>query len=74
MKTIKINDTITYRGSFGSGPRKSAKVVGLTVTKYPREKVGKDVDNVNVELVKQNKVLFSLDDGHWAYSEQIILA
>lgn len=73
MNKIKINDTIHYRPSFGSGPRTEVTVVGLTVTDYPREKYGKDVTEVDIELVKQNKVVFSLSNGRWAYSEQIIL-
>lgn len=73
MKTIKINDIITYRPSFGMGARTSTKVIGLSVTEYPRDKNGKEVREVDIELVKQNKVLFDLEDGHWAYSDQIIL-
>ncbi len=73
MKTIKINDTITYRPAFGSGPRTTAKVVGLTVTKYPREKDGKNVNEVDIKLVKQNRVLFDLDNDTWAYSDQVIV-
>lgn len=73
MKIIKINDTITYRPSFGSGPLTKAKVVGLTVTDLPRDKYGEEVDEVSVDLVKQNRVLFDLDNNHWAYSDQICL-
>ena len=73
MKTIKLGDTVSYRGSFGSGPVKSATVEGLTLTQYPREKYGKSVKEVNVTDVKANKVVFDLSDGHWAYASQIIL-
>ena len=73
MNTIKISDTVSYRGSFGSGPLKSATVEGLTLTQYPREKYGKSVKEVNIDDVKANKVVFDLSDGHWAYASQIIL-
>jgi len=73
MNTIKISDTVSYYGSFGHGPRTTAKVVGLTLTQYPREKYGKSVQEVNDDDVKVNKVVFDLSDGHWAYASQIIL-
>jgi hypothetical protein len=71
MKTIKLGDTVSYRGAFGGGPLKSAIVEGLTITKYPREKDGKDVVEVNIVDVKANKVVFDLSDGHWCYSDQV---
>lgn len=73
MKTIKLGDTVSYCGSFDSGPIKSATVDGLTLTQYPREKYGKSVKEVNIDDVKANKVVFDLSDGHWAYASQIIL-
>lgn len=73
MNKIKLGDTVSYRGSFGSGPIKSATVEGLTLTQYPREKYGKSVKEVNIDDVKANKVVFDLSDGHWAYASQIIL-
>lgn len=70
---IKIGDTITYRGCFGSGPEETVKVEGLTITQYPRDKYGDNVQEVSVDLVKQNRVLFLLDNNHWCYSEQVCL-
>ena len=71
MKTIKLGDTVSYRGAFGGGPLKSAIVDGLTITEYPRDKYGKPVVEVNIVDVKANKVVFDLSDGHWCYSDQI---
>ena len=73
MKTIKIGDSISYRGCWGSDPPKTVKVEGLTVTDMPRSKYGEDVQEVTIEQVKANMVLFSLDDGHWCYSEQVTI-
>jgi hypothetical protein len=71
MNAIKIGDKVKYRGSFGYDAPKVATVEGLTLTKYPREKYGKSVEEVNMIDVKANKVLFDLSDGHWCYSDQI---
>lgn len=71
---INIGDTVTYRGSFGGGLAKRAKVVGLTLTEKPRMKDGQECLSVFVDDVKANRVVFDLDDGHWCYSDQIVLA
>ncbi len=71
---IRIGDTIVYRPGFNSGPPTKAVVDGLTITEHPREKYGNDVSCVDEDLVRKNRVLFSLADGHWCYSEQIDLS
>jgi hypothetical protein len=71
MNKIKLGDTISYRGAFGSGPLKSATVEYLKLTQYPREKYGEDVEEVNIDDVKANKVVFGLSDGYWCYSDQV---
>jgi hypothetical protein len=71
---INVGDTITYRGSFGAGLAKQAKVMGLTLTEEPRMKEGQECLSVFVKDVKANRVVFDLDDNHWCYSEQIVLA
>jgi hypothetical protein len=70
---IVIGDMVVYRGGFGRDFPKPAKVVGLKVTDWPREKDGQEREAVTPELVEANRVLFSLADGHWCYSEQIEL-
>ncbi len=70
---ITVGSTIVYRPSFGYGMPKEAKVVGLTLTAYPRCKEGVEVPAVAKEAIQANKVLFDLDDGHWCYSEQVEL-
>lgn len=70
---INIHDTITYRPGFGFQPPVKVKVIGLTLTQHPREKYGQEVLSVKMADVKANKVLFDLDNGHWAYSEQVDL-
>lgn len=70
---IAVGDTIKYRYGFGMGPVVEAKVIGMEVTGHSREKYGNDVDWCVVSLVKANRCCFTLDDGHWCYSEQVIL-
>jgi len=70
-KIIHVDDYVSYRGGFGADAPKQAMVTGLTLTKEPREKYGVDVSRVSIEEIAANRVLFSLDDGHWAYSDQI---
>ena len=71
-KTVKIGDTVLWSGGFGTNVAKPVKVEAMEVTDEPREKYdGEDVDEVDVELIEQNRVLFTLDNGTWAYSDQI---
>lgn len=71
MDTVKIGDKVLWRGAWGSEPAKLVTVEGLDVTDYPHEKYGVEVDEVCWDLVRQNRVVFSLDTGNWAYSSQI---
>jgi len=68
---IKIGDTIRYRGGFGLDPSSEAIITGLTVTVYPRDKYGDDVSEVTRNQVLENRVVFSLSNSHWCYSEQV---
>ena len=70
---IKINDTIKYSDMFGDGDMNSAKVVGMEVSSHPRMKDGVPAYIVGKDLVRANKVVFSLDNGHWCYSDQVVL-
>tara|TARA_Y100001951_G_scaffold99417_1_gene101422 strand:+ start:209 stop:649 length:441 start_codon:yes stop_codon:yes gene_type:complete len=70
-KLIHIDDYVSYRGGFGSDTPKQAMVTGFTLTKEPRDKYGVEVSRVSLEEIAENRVVFSFDDGHWAYSEQV---
>ena len=71
MDTVKIGDKVRWRGAFGSDPERIVTVVGLEVTDDPREKYGQEVEEASWALVRRNRVVFSLDTGNWAYSDQI---
>lgn len=69
---VEVGDYVMWRGSFGSGLPQSVKVEGLEVTAEPRSKEGyQECDRVPWAVVKQNRCLFYLENGHWAYSDQI---
>jgi hypothetical protein len=69
--TLRVNDSVQWRGSFGMDAPKTVVVVGMEVTKHPREKHGDAVQEVEWSQVQDNKVVFTLSSGNWAYGEQI---
>ena len=69
--TLRVGDPVMWKGSWNTQPAERAVVTGLQVTDHPREKYGEEVESVSWALVDANRVLFSLDNGHWAYGDQI---
>ena len=72
-ETIKVGDTVVWRGGFGHDMPLSATVEGMTLTEHHREKYGMEVEEVYKRDIRNNCVVFSLDNGHWCYGEQIDL-
>lgn len=72
-RSINVGDVIQYRGGFGLDAPSQAKVTSLEVTQFPREKYGEKVAQVSYGIVEQNRCLFSLDNNHWCYSDQVVL-
>ncbi len=70
---LKIGDTVQWSGGFGTHNPRPAKIESMQLTNYPREKYGKNVDEVDEIYVHENRVVFGLDNGHWCYSDQITL-
>lgn len=68
---ITVGDKIMWRGGFGKDTPKVATVTGLELTREPREKYGLATQSVTWERVEENRVLFTLDNGHWCYGEQV---
>jgi len=62
--TVKLGDTVMSR--FGE-----ARIITMELTDRPREKYGREVDEVSWFWVERNRVVFDLDNGHWSYSENI---
>ena len=49
-KTIKIGDQLVYRGFWGALPPATATVVGMTLTRQPRSKEGRNAEEVPYDL------------------------
>jgi hypothetical protein len=73
MRKFRVGDEIVYRPSWGSGVETVVRIESMEVTRYPREKYGHPADEVDVGLVEENRVVMTLDNGHWAYSDQVDL-
>jgi hypothetical protein len=69
--TLRVGDSVKWAGNWGCDNPETAVVTGMEVTALPREKYGTEVDEVDWSQVDDNRVVFTLDNGHWAYSEQI---
>jgi hypothetical protein len=67
--TLKIGDTVLWRGGFGSEPAKLAVVEGIEITNG--DKYGFPVNEVPWSEVYDRNVTVDLDNNHWAYAEQI---
>lgn len=71
---VRVGDTVLWKGCFGMDAEREVEVTGMEVTEYPRDKGGfqaNEVREVPWSLVLENKVIFTLSTGNWAYSEQI---
>lgn len=66
-----MGDPVIWRGGWGNHPPKIAHIEGMEVTELPRKKYGDEVDEVDVSLIKENRVVFTLTNGSWCYSDQI---
>lgn len=71
MNKLKVGDKVMWRGGFGRDAPQVAVVAGMQVTDEPREKYGDSVEEVNWDLIRENRVAFELTNNKWAYSEQI---
>jgi hypothetical protein len=71
MSTIKVGDTISYYGNFGKGPLVKAKVLKMEITLEGHEKFGRGTQEVSIDLVRQDKVVFDLDNKTWCYGKQV---
>lgn len=71
-RTIKVGDTVTYRGAWGTEPPKEAKVTDIELCENEHEKYGIEVNEVSgVRDIRRS--VFGLDDHHWCYGYQIVM-
>lgn len=70
MNTLNIGDKVMWRGGFGREAPKEATIEGIDIVAVG-EKYGEAVDSIDWSLVRQNRAVVTLDNGHWAYGDQI---
>lgn len=71
---LRIGDKVLFSASHGTEVYKEATIVAMDVTESPFEKYGVPVEEVEWDMVKDNKVVFSVETeqgGRWGYSDQI---
>lgn len=69
MSDLKIGDEVSWKGAWGSQASKIAVVTEIEVTNGG--KYGDAVNSVEWSKVYDRNVVVTLDNGHWAYGEQI---
>lgn len=69
MATIKVGDTVMWRGAFGLHAPVPAVIESMQRTKQPHTKYGEDVQSA--PWAKKDYLIVSLTNGHWAYGEQL---
>ena len=69
METLNIGDTVLWAGGFGANPEQFAKVTGIEIT--GGGKYGDAVESAPWSQIHDRNAVVTLDNGHWAYAEQI---
>lgn len=67
---ISIGSTVNWRGSWGMDVAKPVNVKRIEICEEG-QKEGVEVESVSYEELETKNVVFSLDNGHWAYGYQI---
>ena len=71
MSRLSINDKVIWRGGWGSEP---PQVVTVTsIERNCKGKYGDPVAAIPWDEVNSRSVIVSLDNGHWAYGNQLEL-
>ena len=66
---LKIGHKVNWRGTWGKDFPKEATVTGITIGCVG--KMGHDVDWTHWETIEGRETIVDLDNGHWAYGNQI---
>ena len=65
---LKINDTVNWRGAWGHDAPKHVKVIEIEINCI--NKSGTPVDEVKWDDLDERTIV-GLDNGHWAYGDQL---
>src|SRR5262249_11822269 len=66
---LKIGDVVSWRGAWGMQDAVKAIVIGIEVN--CDGKYGDETTSVAWNAVRTRRVIVSLNNGHWAYGEQL---
>lgn len=69
MGVLRVGDTVSWRGSWGRDLPQDVKVNGIEVNCVGKS--GTEVQEVEWDFVDNRSVIVDLDNGHWAYGNQI---
>lgn len=69
MNKMKVGDKVMWKGCFGMDPARVATIEAIEETEHRRSKHGWEVDEI--EWARKDYALVTLDNGHWAYGEQL---
>jgi len=73
MNKLKLADWVVYKSGWGHDAPCLVKIVNMDITEEPREKYGTEVEEADIDLVRENRVLFCFSNGHWGYSDQVCI-
>lgn len=66
---VRVGQEVKYRGGFGAGPARKARINDIELCEEEHEKYGTPVEEVSVHELY--KCVLDLSDGHWAYGYQV---
>jgi hypothetical protein len=69
MAKLKIGDRVNWRGAWGTEATQVVTVVSMEVNCV--EKYGMEADEVEWSECFDRSVVVTLDNGHWAYGNQL---
>ena len=67
---LRVGSKVLYRGAFGLGEPTVVTVTEIELCEGPHEKDGEPREEVDMTDV--GRCCLTLDNGHWAYGEQVI--
>jgi hypothetical protein len=71
MNTLKIGDTVIWRGAWGKAEPIEAKVKEIQLNDSNGSDNGKNVNSVEWSQVTEKKVIVTLENNLWAWAFQI---
>jgi hypothetical protein len=68
---LKVGDTVQWKGAWGRDLPQLAKVTSIELVVPGEKDGGEEVQKAPWSIVETNAVVVTLDNGHWAYGDQI---